>query len=140
MNDEETIEEIETQIEVLQAKIDAIKDRKEVWTPKEGPWRLSTDLPDANYATAEEALAAVPLRYNQQILEAYKREFDPAFKPKFDGSQANYYPWYGHQTGEWMLGHVWSQEDPQKTYFSKGAGRELVKKLNNGTVVLELGT
>ncbi|MCP3673831.1 MAG: hypothetical protein GY829_05090, partial [Gammaproteobacteria bacterium] len=44
MNNEETIEEIENQIKVLQAKIDALKERKEVWTPKEGPWRLSTDL------------------------------------------------------------------------------------------------
>ncbi|MCP3672523.1 MAG: hypothetical protein GY814_19240, partial [Gammaproteobacteria bacterium] len=105
MQDEETIAVFEKQIKELQAKIDALKERKEVWTPKEGPWRLSTDLKTylaskratgvgAGYATREDALAAVPLRYNQQMLEAYKREFDPAFKPKFDGSQANYYPKY----------------------------------------------
>ncbi len=140
MNDEETIEVFETQIKELQAKIDAIKERKEVWTPKEGPWRLSTDLPDANYATAEDALAAAPLRYNQQMLEAYKREFDPVFKPKFDEPHANYYPWYNHHAREWMIDHTWHQEDPQKTYFSWGAVRALVDKLNNGMVVLEIST
>ncbi len=115
MNDEETIEVFETQIKELQAKIDTIKERKEVWTPKEGPWRLSTDLPDANYATAEEALAAVPLRYNQQMLEAYKREFDPAFKPRFDESQNNYHPMYNHKVRIWQLHNTWTSENPQTT-------------------------
>ncbi len=148
MKDEETIEVFETQIKELQAKIDAIKERKDVWTPKDGTWRLAPNLnpyfndrvagAGGTYATREDALAAVPLRYNQQMLEAYKREFDPTFKPKFDGSQANYYPVYNHSL--WKIESSWTTQDPQLTYFSWGAGRGLVDKVNNGTVVLELGT
>ncbi len=149
MNDEETIAVFENQIKELQMKIDALKERKEVWIPKEGPWRLSTNLKTyltaqtptevgASYATRGEALAAVPLRYNQQMLEAYKREFDPTFKPRFDGSQENCYPWYSHCAGKWLPDHTGKLEDPQRTYFSRNAVIELVKKLNNGTVVLEI--
>ncbi len=153
MNDEYLIEELEKKIRSLQTEVDAIKERKEVWTPKGGQWRLSPNLKPCakpylssgrstgaggTYATREEALAAVPLRYNQQMLEAYKREFDPTFKPRFDGSQENYYPWYSHYAGKWLPNHTGKLEDPQRTYFSRNAVIELVKKLNNGTVVLEM--
>ncbi|MCP3669167.1 MAG: hypothetical protein GY814_01760 [Gammaproteobacteria bacterium] len=158
MNHEGTIEDFETQIEVLQAKIDALKERKEVWTPKDGPWRLTLNLEPylraaqaptgvgASYATRDDALAAVPLRRRQQLLEAYKREFDPAFKPKFDGSQANYYPIYlparndDDDEGIWIVTYDRARRDPQRTYFSCKGVTDLVEKLNNGTVVLELGT
>ncbi len=158
MNDEETIEVFETQIKVLQAKIDAIKDREAVWIPKEGEWSLGPNLnpyffkpyfhgraagAGAAYATREDALAAVPLRYNQQMLEAYKREFDPTFKPKFNGAQKNYslaYTKRDRTKVEWVVKYNKWHGDPQLTYFSKEACQILCEKVNNGTVVLELGT
>ncbi len=157
MNDEETIEELKKKIRSLQTEVDALKERKEVWTPKDGEWRLSSGLisyakPNFNdqaaevgiaYATREEAKAAVPLKRRQQMLEAYKREFDPAFKPKFDGSQKNYslaYTKRDRTKVEWVVKDNKWHGDPQLTYFSKEACQILCEKVNNGTVVLELGT
>ncbi|MCP4481989.1 MAG: hypothetical protein GY817_04155, partial [bacterium] len=136
---------------------DAIKERKEVWIPeKEGAWWLTPGLKPQllctydsaaevgnSFASQASAEAAVPLRYNQQILAAYKREFDPAFKPfirKFDSTQFNAYPIYDIRAEKWLLKFDQYAKNPQITYTSSEVGAELVKKINNGTVVLELGT
>lgn len=69
-------------------------------------------------------------------LLAYRDEFDADFKEVWDGNTNNYYVYYCVSTGKYKFSANFIERGIDKVYMSKEVAKELVRKLNEGEVIL----
>lgn len=139
------IQELEQQL--AQLKAEAASDIKQ-WEPVGGGWAIFSDgkvvdIESESFSknfgterpTEEQAIkAANEMRVFNRLL-AYRDEFDPDFVPNWDnGCWDKFYIFYQHSS--WSVASTRNDRILCCVYFSKEVAEELVRKLNEGEVVL----
>jgi len=89
------------------------------------------------YATREQAEYAYKSIRACQILNAYKAEFAPDWRPDWaNPNQNKWYIYYNIELEKWGMVHCFRQQIPELVCFPKEIAEQLCKDLNNGVVEL----
>lgn len=89
------------------------------------------------YATKKQAKYAYKSIRACQILNAYKAEFAPGWRPDWnDPEQRKWYVYYNIELEKWGMGYCFKQQSPELVCFSTSIVKQLCKDLNDGVVKL----
>jgi len=128
------------------------KKKRREWQPKSHPdsygiwsngdiryiWHNNDVVKEGRvYATKKQAKYAYKSIRACQILNAYKAEFAPGWRPDWnDPEQRKWYVYYNIELEKWGMGYCFKQQSPELVCFPTSIVKQLCKDLNDGVVKL----